>query len=179
MGKNYYLYFDCDVNAEEIFNKSTLMKRKYYNDENLDPFEDYDENENENEINMKVISNLKVIHIGKRSFAGSYCYKCSKTLCKQGNSNIHQFKYYVYHNHCELVEWFDFCPSCGIDKNKLDTICSFSWSIFPFELENIKKKATYFIIKDEYSKEISFDDLLIEIKNECIESYDSIRSIFE
>ena len=42
-------------------------------------------------------------HIGKRSAAGLYCWNCHITLCKGGESGVHQ------HN----FGWYERCPVCG------------------------------------------------------------------
>lgn len=43
-------------------------------------------------------------HIGKRSAAGAYCFKCGITLCKKGRTKVH---YISWHD-----GWWDKCPLC-------------------------------------------------------------------
>lgn len=41
-------------------------------------------------------------HIGKRSAAGLFCFKCDITLCKTGPEGVHYG-----------TPWHDACPTCG------------------------------------------------------------------
>jgi len=44
-----------------------------------------------------------VIHIGKRSAAGLFCWDCEETLCEGGRAGIHTGRYGMYEK----------CPKCG------------------------------------------------------------------
>ena len=58
-------------------------------------------------------------HIGIRNVAGLYCFNCNRTLCKDGEGQIHQGK----------GKWFSCCPICNRDKG-VDVISlanSFTW----------------------------------------------------
>ena len=59
--------------------------------------------------NFYVIHPDKRIHIGKRSGAGQYCFKCNITLCKDGPLNVHHTKNTIG----EKIGWNDRCPICG------------------------------------------------------------------
>jgi len=52
-----------------------------------------------------------IVHIGKRSAAGMYCWDCRITLCKGGESRIHRDSIF-----------YDECPRCGKSRirEKLD-----------------------------------------------------------
>ena len=122
-------------------------------------------------------------HIGRRSAAGPYCWDCDRTLCKEGNSQIHM-----------KSTWFDNCPSCekskveGTDvessglkelgfnrqtgkKTGIASCSSFSWAIedpvkYIIDLEDMKncdKK----IVVDEYGYEYSAADFLKIILEDC------------
>jgi hypothetical protein len=58
-----------------------------------------------------------LIHIGKRSAAGLYCYECGITLNKFGTDHLHD---------CNFSEWYEVCPICG---RKGTPICSFRWTM--------------------------------------------------
>jgi len=68
-------------------------------------------------------------HIGKRSAAGLYCWKCRTTLCKDGKSEIHSgpkdvkynsggFMDIKDYNEKENERWYDKCPHCGLEPEK-------------------------------------------------------------
>lgn len=42
-------------------------------------------------------------HIGKRSAAGPYCWDCRLTLCKDGETGVHN----------SSSRWYAACPRCG------------------------------------------------------------------
>jgi len=52
-----------------------------------------------------------LIHIGKRSSAGMYCWDCGVTLCRGGNAKIH---FGTLFNHDQ--EWYNECPICGQER---------------------------------------------------------------
>ncbi|KKM15549.1 hypothetical protein LCGC14_1695000, partial [marine sediment metagenome] len=86
--------------------------------------------------------------------------------------------YYIHYSDNEPAKWFDFCPSCGTDKLDVTVTCTFLWDIFPFELENAKKQATYFEIQNEGHEEFSYNKFL-KIKNECIQNFENVGRNFE
>lgn len=171
MGCNYYLYINSDIDIAEIFKKSHPYGVPNVLIYSTDESEDQTEIETETETNTKNVPKLEEIHIGKTSLAGSYCSKCSKTLCKKG-------EYYIHYSDNEPAKWFDFCPSCGTDKLDVTVTCTFLWDIFPFELENAKKQATYFEIQNEGHEEFSYNKFL-KIKNECIQNFENVGRNFE
>ena len=66
-------------------------------------------------------------HIGKRSATGQYCFKCCKTLCKEGEARVHYTE----------SHWYDKCPKCHkIDNVK--TTCSFTWTMKKHKEELLK-----------------------------------------
>lgn len=105
-------------------------------------------------------------HIGKRSAAGSYCWDCGVTLCKTGNSGVHQ---------SDKEGWYTACPKCGKKykpedlpyssagrelgfntskpkrKKGVASCSSFSWATDPdkFKASRIR------YIKDEYERKIT------------------------
>lgn len=134
-------------------------------------------------------------HIGKRSGAGLYCYKCDVSLCKGGKENVHYGKY----------KWYDKCPVCG-DKRALEekydykktgpnsytatiiksiqrntevkSCCSFSWAMHPSRLEQCLPLGNIKCIWDEYHEELTLEEML-NIVNECpIKFYNHIGSCF-
>ena len=44
---------------------------------------------------------LPIVHIGKRSSAGPYCWKCHKSLCSDGWVHVHRSD-----------DWWAACPTC-------------------------------------------------------------------
>ena len=86
-------------------------------------------------------------HIGKRSGAGAYCFKCDVTLCKAGKGGVHY----------SGKEWFAACPKCGAKKDEKDSpvkyACSWSWAVTRVECR-IWCEAHYneFCVSDEYEK---------------------------
>jgi len=60
-----------------------------------------------------------LIHIGKRSAAGMYCWDCGVTLCKGGEDDIHSGSSRLYRRGDEngtyyvRNDWYDECPKCG------------------------------------------------------------------
>lgn len=57
-----------------------------------------------------------LLHIGKRSGVGAYCYHCGVTLNKYGTDHLHD---------CE-AEWYKVCPICGREGTN---ICTFRWTM--------------------------------------------------
>lgn len=86
-----------------------------------------------------------LIHIGKRSAAGPYCYDCGTTLCKDGTDCIHAVG--------DKKDWYDVCPICGREGTNA---CTFRWTILKHKwlveklcIDNVKDK----LIVDEYGDE--------------------------
>lgn len=80
-------------------------------------------------------------HIGKSSGAGPYCFKCKKTLCKQG-------EFFIHHG---TTEWYSECPVCGekvpeikwdkdgniVEPGNVRGAVSFSWAMDPDVFANL------------------------------------------
>lgn len=126
-------------------------------------------------INGKTIE-LKIdlmdpsIHIGKRSSAGLYCFKCQKTLCLDGNNGIHHSK----------SKWRDICPICGAKKGDeiIGTICSFTWAQNISQVKKIcKKNLNNVIVVDEYESKFTGEQF-IKIVSDCPIHFDEIDQWF-
>lgn len=65
-----------------------------------------------------------LIHIGKRSMAGFYCYDCGTTLNKEGDRQVH------YGSRGYDDPWLDNCPICHSKQgeNNVQGCCSFTWT---------------------------------------------------
>ena len=131
----------------------------------------------------------QVVHIGKRSAAGLYCWECGLTLCAGGPESVHEGE----------TRWLDACPICGqkpfkenladgaagrelgfnksspCRKTGVQSCASFTWAISPVHFADLKD-ALNLHISDEYCQEIyDFSDIL----SECpIMFFDSIGTEF-
>lgn len=112
-------------------------------------------------------------HVGKRSAAGLYCWDCGVTLCKRGESGVHQSD----------SEWFETCPKCGhapvketieesaagrelgfkkgkpARKKGVASCASFTWAMWKDGLAGKR------VLEDEYGKRYTrseFDEVLLE-----------------
>ncbi len=136
-------------------------------------------------------------HIGKRSAAGSYCWDCGVTLCKDGPKRVHNDKCpHEFDTFCRC-RWNKSCPKCGKKPVKEDlarssagrelgfnkippgkktgvkSCCSFNWCMDPKKF--LKKQI---IIWDEYGNNYSRDEFL-KILEECpIQYTDSVGQWF-
>jgi len=125
------------------------------------------------------------VHIGKRSAAGAYCWNCNVTLCRGGNSKIHD----GYRDE----KWHERCPKCGAEPTKSDgltegaaavemgfakprqlrptgvTSCSsFSWTQDPERVKKFcKEHLTDKVIVDEYDRELTGDEFLEMLECNC------------
>ena len=94
-----------------------------------------------------------LLHIGKRSAAGLYCYYCGTTLCKNGADFIHTV--------CEpYEEWYKVCPICGKEGTY---ICTFRWTfmLHKWLIEVFAKQGrTDKCIVDENGKEYTPQEFL-------------------
>ena len=92
-----------------------------------------------------------LLHIGKRSGAGAYCYHCGVTLNKYGTDRVHN---------CDYSEWYKRCPICG--RECVATI-SFRWTFLRqkwlIEVLAMERNADKLIV-DEYGKEYTPQEFL-------------------
>ena len=95
-----------------------------------------------------------LLHIGKWSAAGLYCYECGTTLNKFGTDYVHD---------CLYDDWYEVCPICG---RKGTPICSFRWTIMKHKWlieklahEGCREKC----IVDEYGDSYSPIEFLQEV----------------
>ena len=91
-----------------------------------------------------------IMHIGKRSGAGDYCYDCGTTFCEYGDRGVHK----------TLGNWYDKCPICGKEGK---WCCSFTWT-FMKQKEVIKKYvgSSRYLIRNEYDEEFTPREFLEE-----------------
>ncbi len=139
------------------------------------------------------------MHIGLRSGAGSYCWDCKMTLCRGGESKIHDGG----------VPFYDSCPSCGKAKHSVESVaataddyhytesgiggrsifmkntgvsfaCSFTWAKDPKIVHAIcGARSDDEIIEDEYGEPYTGKAFLEMLRKMCpINFYDSIGSRF-
>lgn len=121
-------------------------------------------------------------HIGKRSAAGSYCWDCRVTLCKEGESQIH-FN----------GTWLGACPRCGATHARRDGFvkgpaavelgfaepeetppsgvegaASFSWAIHPDAVRlRCEANMDVQIIRDEYDRLMTGREFLRMLAANC------------
>ena len=117
------------------------------------------------------------IHIGKRAWAGRYCWECMVTLCKEGDQMVH----------LETSHWYAKCPQCGKRdpemKGKQGSICcrSFSWAQEPEEFRRKIAKYIYskkWIVIDERNKKYTFKQFIKAINDCPIQITDGIGTYF-
>ena len=85
-----------------------------------------------------------LLHIGKRSAAGRYCYECGTTLNKYGTDHVHN---------CEWSEWYERCPICGKEGSPL---CTFRWTFMKHKwlIEKLANEVCrQYLIVDENGEE--------------------------
>lgn len=108
------------------------------------------------------------VHIGKRSAAGLYCYDCNRSLCKSED---------LIHYTNAISDWYVKCPECW--KNVTTTCCSFTWEADDFEVFlTCCRKPKEKIIVDEYGREFTGAEFLLEIKKCKIQFYHLIGKEF-
>lgn len=109
-----------------------------------------------------------VVHIGKRSAAGMYCHKCSKTLCEGGEAAIHTGR----------SPFESRCSGCGGVHHTRQT-CSFTWAIEPHKLAFMLYRDGEARITDEFGGPISAAVFYEMLRDMCrIQFYDSIGKEF-
>lgn len=100
-----------------------------------------------------------MIHIGKRSAAGLYCWECETTLCQQGPSGIHQAG----------STWLKTCPKCGrtVDSDSPSPVVhgstSFTWAQQPDIVRIHCNKHRGNIIEDEYGNVYTGDAFMRDV----------------
>lgn len=127
-------------------------------------------------------------HIGKRSAAGLWCWDCSLTLCKGGESGIHTSK---------NSEWFSCCPRCQKKPTEKDhamkvelgqasprqelpkgvsSCSSFSWALDKTAFHKWAEENPEVVnIHDEYGREYSAAQFVEMLRLSCpVQKHDSI-----
>ena len=96
-----------------------------------------------------------LLHIGKWSAAGKYCYECGTTLNKHGTDHLHD---------CEYSEWYKRCPICGREGSPLCTFCwtfmKHKWLIEELAEDGCKRK----LIVDENGEDYTPLEFLVAVK---------------
>lgn len=139
------------------------------------------------------------IHIGKRSSAGLYCWRCAVTLCKDGREGIHRgvpggFSRGVTAYLAEQQQrWHTRCPVCGTaplpfeerhtDAGRLHPVrgvCSFSWAQDPESVGVIcEQRSDEQIVEDEYGDPLTGREFLDMLRADCpIQATHSIGRVF-
>ena len=115
-------------------------------------------------------------HIGKRSAAGTFCWDCQITLCKDGKKQVHSMN----------SEWYDACPNCGKtkehnaitegavavelgfcepdkpdQKHGVRVVSSFTWAMSPDKLKGKRR------VIDEYDREYTMKEFKENILGNC------------
>lgn len=115
-----------------------------------------------------------LVHIGKRSMAGYYCFDCGTTLNTEGTKQVHSGHGYGYD--------YDACPVCGGVYDKFDKkgsvkgCCSFTWTLMAhFELIKAMSKPAVMmvmqlscngaVIEDEYGSPYTAKEMLKDVKS--------------
>lgn len=131
----------------------------------------------------------QLIHIGKRSAAGAYCWDCHITLCKGGDDAVHT----------NDSDWHTACPVCGkkykpesleesatgrelgFNKHKphvkkgVSSCSSFNWAVSPQDFFLTIRPEH---IEDEYGHKYNFKHF-VDVLKECpIVYYQSIGADF-
>ena len=130
MGTNFYW----------IINPETM---KYYNYDN-ESFDDLD----------------PIIHIGKRSCAGSYCEDCGVALSLNGTYSI------------DTSPMLDNCPVCGKSWRDVKGVCSFTWTMMKHKktLELFANRYPHLeVCRDEYGTRFTALKMLDEA--DCVIQY--------
>ncbi len=125
-----------------------------------------------------------LVHLGKRSAAGLYCWDCSVTFCQDGEAQIHSGR----------GRWHKSCPRCG-ERQKLlkegqfnrsmsielgfaqadevrptgvSTCSSFSWAQDPAKAkEALGTRAEKVVVVDEYGREYTGRQFLGMLAANC------------
>lgn len=136
-----------------------------------------------------------VVHIGKRSAAGRYCWDCDETLYMGGKERLHYGEY----------GWFDACPKCGKTAQSgaglargpaavelgfadpeterptgVSGAASFSWAQEPERVGALAEaRADEQIIEDEYGRLLTGREFLTMLRANCpIQYTDSVGREF-
>lgn len=126
-------------------------------------------------------------HIGKRSAAGQYCWKCRLTLCEGGEKAVHHHK----------SVWRTMCPRCGGKPDghnralfvelghaepdevapRVVTACSsFTWALDEKSFRAwAEKNPDALCIRDEYDRSFTVRDFCRRLDADCpIQFHDSV-----
>jgi hypothetical protein len=128
-----------------------------------------------------------LVHIGKRSAAGIYCWDCGLTLCLDGERAIHSGD----------ARWSDACPKCGAKQPSptysenpilagpvgvelgfssprtarptgVRGAASFSWAQDPVLVEGYcRRHPRQKAIKDEYDRKLTCAEFLTMLEANC------------
>lgn len=128
-------------------------------------------------------SNL--IHIGKRSASGLYCYDCGMSLINSDiNPRLNGKKVYgtdAVHTGFERDK-LDVCPICGKHQDDIITnvrySCSFTFALSPrnllIHLNRIDRYPDEYTIIDEYDKTYTASEFIEMFKEIPIKYYHSV-----
>lgn len=136
-----------------------------------------------------------IIHIGKRSSAGLYCWDCDLTLCKAGMAGIHHSDIRPGESYADERKrrWHERCPTCDQPPAPINGLtegpaavelgfakapttrpsgvrgaASFSWAQDPEAVGAIcEQRADEPIIEDEYGDPLTGREFLAMIRSNC------------
>jgi len=137
-----------------------------------------------------------IVHIGKRSAAGMYCWDCGATLCVGGEREIHTAGPRSKFNDCCLV--------CGNEPVKVNGLkegpaavelgfakpnvkrstgvrgcSSFSWAQPPkLFLRFAKERVAEHIVRDEYGRKYTGREFLIMLDANCPVQFNCVGNWF-
>lgn len=102
-----------------------------------------------------------LMHIGKRSAAGMYCYNCGTTFNRWGTQ-------YVHKGGIQEIDWYTKCPICGAEG---EHACSFTYT-FLLQLTVIRQKMASSekdapLIEDEYDETYTLERFYNEVAGKC------------
>lgn len=102
-----------------------------------------------------------LLHIGKRSAAGPYCFKCGTTFNRWGTQ-------YVHRGGIKEIDWYTKCPICGSEG---ENTCSFTYTFLLQLTVIIQKMASGDkdapLIEDEYGETYTLERFYNEVAGKC------------